>query len=286
MEIIENNLQFKDMSTRNSTERIILHHADAKNCSAEDIHRWHLNNGWSGAGYHFLVRKDGKVYRLRPEDKVGAHAYGANYDSLGICFEGNFMEEDMPAEQIKAGQELVAYLKNKYNITTVQKHKDVCATSCPGDKFPFDEIANSEASNEIISQPQESENKGNVARIQAVLNERYGLNIAVDNIYGNETRKALVKGLQTELNKQFGSKLAVDGIFGTNTYNACINVRIGAEGNITWLIQSMLICKLFNINADGIFGPATESAVREFQSRNGLSADGICGKNTFSKLFK
>ena len=95
-----------------------------------------------------------------------------------------------------------------------------------------------------------------------------------------------MKGLQTELNKQFGSKLAVDGIFGTNTYNACINVRRGAEGNITWLIQSMLICKLFNINADGIFGPATESAVREFQKRNGLLQDGIVGKNTFIKLFK
>ena len=286
MEIIETNLQFKDMSTRKATQRIILHHADAKNCSAEDIHRWHLNNGWSGAGYHFLVRKDGKVYRLRPEDKVGAHAYGANYDSLGICFEGNFMEEDMPAEQIKAGQELVAYLKNKYNITTVQRHKDVCSTNCPGDKFPFNEIADSETSNEVVSQPQESENKGNVARIQAILNDKYGLSIAVDNIYGNETKKSLVKGLQTELNKQFGSKLAVDGIFGTNTYNACINVRKGAEGNITWLIQSMLICKLFNINADGIFGPATESAVREFQKRNGLSQDGIVGKNTFNKLFK
>jgi len=48
----------------------------------------------------------------------------------------------------------------------------------------------------------------------------------------------------------------------------------------------MLICKLFNINADGIFGPATESAIREFQKRNGLSQDGIVGKNTFSKLFK
>lgn len=57
MEIIETNLEFKDMSTRKSTERIILHHADAKNCSAEDIHRWHLGNGWSGAGYHFLVKK-------------------------------------------------------------------------------------------------------------------------------------------------------------------------------------------------------------------------------------
>ena len=280
MEIIETNLQFKDMSTRKSTERIILHHADAKNCSADDIHRWHLSNGWSGAGYHFLVRKDGKVYRLRPEDKVGAHAYGANYNSLGICFEGDYMQEDMPEAQKEAGQELVAYLKNKYKISTVQKHKDVCVTSCPGDKFPFDQIANE------TGESKPSKEKGKIAIIQTSLNEKYGLNISVDNIYGNETKKALVKGLQTELNKQFGSKLAVDGIFGTNTYNACINVRRGAEGNITWLIQSMLICHSFNINADGIFGPATESAVREFQKRNGLSVDGIVGKNTFNKLFK
>ncbi len=286
MNIIETNLEFKDMSTRKSTERIILHHADAKSCSAEDIHRWHLSNGWSGAGYHFLVRKDGTIYRLRPEDKVGAHAYGSNYNSLGICFEGNFMEEEMPAEQIKAGQELVTYLKHKYNITTVQAHRDVCATSCPGDKFPFDEIANFESSNEIIPQPQENVQKVNVARIQSTLNERYGLNIAVDNIYGNETRKALVRGLQTELNKQYHRGLAVDGIFGTNTYNACINVRKGAEGNITYLIQAMLVCHSFDVDADGIFGPATESAVRDFQSKNGLSQDGIVGKNTFNKLLK
>lgn len=286
MEIIETNLEFKDMSTRKATQRIILHHADAKNCSAEDIHRWHLNNGWSGAGYHFLVRKDGKVYRLRPEDKVGAHAYGSNYNSIGVCFEGNYMEEDMPEVQKQAGKELVVYLKNKYKISTVQKHKDVCATSCPGDKFPFDEIANSETNNKVIPQSQKNVPKGNVARIQAILNDKYGLSIAVDNIYGNETKKALVKGLQTELNKQYGRGLAVDGIFGTNTYNSCINVRKGAEGNITYLIQAMLVCHSFDIDADGIFGPATESAVKEFQSRNGLSVDGIVGKNTFNKLFK
>lgn len=286
MNIIETNLEFKDMSTRKSTERIILHHAGAKNCSAEDIQRWHLNNGWAGAGYHFLVRKDGKMYRLRPEDKVGAHAYGSNYNSIGICFEGDYMAEDMLEAQKEAGKELVAYLKNKYNISTVQKHRDVCATSCPGDKFPFDEIVNSETSNEIIPQPQKDVPKGNVARIQAILNDKYGLSIAVDNIYGNETKKALVKGLQTELNKQYRRGLAVDGIFGTNTYNACINVRKGAEGNITYLIQAMLVCHSFDIDADGIFGNATENAVKDFQSRNGLSVDGIVGKNTFNKLFK
>ena len=280
MNIINTNLNFKQMDTRSSTQRIILHHAAAKKCSAEDIHRWHLNNGWSGAGYHFLVRKDGTIYRLRPEDKVGAHAYGSNYDSLGICFEGDYKEETMQEEEIKAGRELVNFLKNKYGINTVQVHKNVNATNCPGDNFPFDQIANE------TGESKPSKEKGKIAIIQTSLNEKYGLNISVDNIYGNETKKALVQGLQTELNKQYHRSLAVDGIFGANTYNACINVRKGAEGNITYLIQAMLICKLFNINADGIFGIATESAVREFQKRNGLSQDGIVGKNTFSKLFK
>ena len=41
MQIIETNLQFKDMSTRKVTERIILHHAYAKKCSAE-IGRAHV----------------------------------------------------------------------------------------------------------------------------------------------------------------------------------------------------------------------------------------------------
>lgn len=291
MEIIETNLNFKAMDTRTKTERIILHHAAATNCSAEDIHRWHLSNGWSGAGYHFLVRKDGKVYRLRPEDKVGAHAYGSNYNSLGVCFEGNYMEEDMPAIQIQAGKELVTYLKEKYGISTVQKHKDVCATSCPGDKFPFDEIVNGTTSSTIeVSTEKTTENdneeEGKVATIQKTVNGRYGLSIAVDNIYGNETRKALVKGLQTELNKQFNGGLDVDGIFGNATYNACVNVRKGAEGNITYLIQAMLVCHNFDLDVDGIFGSATENAVKEFQRRNNLSVDGICGKNTFNKLFK
>lgn len=286
MKIIETNLEFRNLEKRKLTRRVILHHAEASNCTAEDIHRWHLNRGWAGAGYHFLVRKDGTTYRLRPEDTVGAHAYGSNYDSIGICFEGKYMEEDMPEAQIKAGQELVAYLKNKYGITTVQRHKDVCATSCPGDRFPFDEIANSKINNEVIPQPQENENKGNIARIQAVLNERYGLNIAVDNIYGNETKKALVKALQIELNQQYNKGLAVDGIFGVKSKAGAITVRNGATGNITYLIQTMLICHSFNIDADGIFGQATENAIKEFQARNSLTADGICGRNTFYVLFR
>ena len=51
---------------------------------------------------------------------------------------------------------------------------------------------------------------GKIARIQRTLNERYGYSVGVDNIYGPETKTALVKGLQHELNVQFGADLIED----------------------------------------------------------------------------
>lgn len=212
MEIINTNLNFKAMSNRQTTDRIILHHSASSVASAEDIHRWHLNNGWEGAGYHFLVRKDGKVYRMRSEEKIGAHAYMNNYNSIGICFEGNFEVEEMPDVQVQSGKELVAYLKNKYHINKVQGHRDVNSTSCPGRNFRFNEIANGQVTSVVTEKPKENA-KGKIADIQSTLNSRYGFNIAVDNIYGNETKKALVKALQTELNKQFNANLVVDRYF-------------------------------------------------------------------------
>lgn len=285
MEIIETNLDFDYMSERNSTERTILHHAEASVCSAEDIHRWHKQKGWSGAGYHFLVRKDGSIYRMRPEDKVGAHAYGSNYNSIGICAEGKYQEETMPEVQKNSIVELCKYLCNKYSISTIQKHSDVCATSCPGSMYPFEEIKqaifdNKEVEQQITPVEDKNSNMGIVATIQSTLNQRYGLNIAVDNIYGNETKKALVKALQ----KIIG--VTADGIFGPVTKSHCPNIRKGNTGTIVTLIQSILVCHGFDISVDGDFGDETDKAVRAFQARNNLTVDGIVGKNTFNCLFK
>jgi hypothetical protein len=46
--------------------------------------------------------------------------------------------------------------------------------------------------------------------IQKWLNDTCGTGIAEDNIYGSQTKKALVKALQTELNRQYGAGLVVD----------------------------------------------------------------------------
>ena len=141
MNIIETYLKFGTLSKRSSTTRILIHHAAAAKMTVEQVHSVHKGNGWPGIGYHFYVRKDGSIYRGRPEDCVGAHASGSNSDSLGICFEGNFENELMSSVQKEAGKWLVAYLKKKYSITKVQKHSYVNATACPGKNFPFDEIA-------------------------------------------------------------------------------------------------------------------------------------------------
>ena len=38
--------------------------------------------------------------------------------------------------------------------------------------------------------------------------------------------------------------------------------------------------------ADGICGAATVSAIRAFQTANGLTADGICGQDTWGALLR
>ena len=52
------------------------------------------------------------------------------------------------------------------------------------------------------------------------------------------------------------------------------------------LIQMALFIKGYNINMDKKFENKTLMIVGQFQNDNGLTSDGIVGKNTFKKLFE
>lgn len=123
-----------------------------------------------------------------------------------------------------------------------------------------------------------------IAEVQEWLNNTYNAGLAVDGIYGEKTHAALVAALQTELNKQFNAGLDVDGIWGPKTKAACANVRKGAQGNLTRIIQCCLLIFRCDVSLDGIFGEKTESAVKEFQSAKGISIDGVVGINTWTKM--
>ena len=57
-------------------------------------------------------------------------------------------------------------------------------------------------------------------------------------------------------------------------------LKKGSKGEDVKKIQAFL-----KITADGDFGPGTEKAVKEWQLKNKLTADGIVGDNTFAKMF-
>ena len=145
LEIIDAQLDFRECLKKRdikAIDMIVLHHSAsvAVNTTIYSIHRWHLQRGWFGCGYHYVIHSDGTVFQGRPIDTVGAHVRGHNERSVGICVVGNFEEEHPTLRQIESLNALLDYLKNDklrgQNIS-IKKHKDLAATLCPGRNFTF-----------------------------------------------------------------------------------------------------------------------------------------------------
>ncbi len=142
VKIIETNLQFKDLIQRSCTEKIVIHHTgnpEDDNLSAAEIHQSHLNQGWTGIGYHFVVRKDGSIERGRPLECIGSHTYGYNQCSIGIHVCGNFEIAEPTQEQLNVLPMLIADLCDTYGLIAgkdiVLGHRDLMATACPGENL-------------------------------------------------------------------------------------------------------------------------------------------------------
>ena len=68
----------------------------------------------------FMVKRDGTIYRLMPENWMARHVIGLNYSSIGIENIGGKSnnKEDLTPQQVKANISLVRYLKDKYPTIT------------------------------------------------------------------------------------------------------------------------------------------------------------------------
>lgn len=69
----------------------IIHCSDSDIPAHDDISvidSWHKAKGWAGVGYHFFIKRSGKLQYGRPLAQQGAHTAGYNQDSIGICLHG------------------------------------------------------------------------------------------------------------------------------------------------------------------------------------------------------
>ena len=63
------------------------------------------------------------------------------------------------------------------------------------------------------------------------------------------------------------------------------NLRYGSRGDkVKELQQKLKRCGYYTGSIDGIFGSGTQAAVKNFQKKNGLTADGIVGPKTAAAL--
>ncbi len=120
-------------------DKIIVHCSatpEGRDISAATIDKWHKERGWSGIGYHFVVKLDGTIEYGRMVDKVGAHCKGHNSNSIGVCYIGG-VDSDMNAkdtrtnEQVATLLELIRILKKMHPGVEVFGHRDFSTKECP-----------------------------------------------------------------------------------------------------------------------------------------------------------
>ena len=63
------------------------------------------------------------------------------------------------------------------------------------------------------------------------------------------------------------------------------NLRYGSTGDEVRKLQEALNKSGYSLDVDGIFGQNTQSAVEDYQRKNGLDVDGIAGEMTQGKLY-
>lgn len=115
-----------------------------------NINRQHLNRGFAGIGYHYLISRgtggskpDGSLYGARPDNKIGAHTAGHNSRSLGISMIANCAKmgtynspsaDDYPTtKQKKTLEYTLLWLLFKTGLIRMSTNKSVIIKTGSGD---------------------------------------------------------------------------------------------------------------------------------------------------------
>ncbi|WP_082608474.1 N-acetylmuramoyl-L-alanine amidase [Oerskovia sp. Root918] len=114
------------------------------------IYAYHSQTrGWGDIGYNFLVDKFGRVWEGRAGgvelETIGAHTTSYNSQTFGVSVLGNYQEATVSNEAVTAVVRILAWKMSLLGIDaggtmsvngkvlpTIIGHRDVAATSCPG----------------------------------------------------------------------------------------------------------------------------------------------------------
>jgi N-acetylmuramoyl-L-alanine amidase len=128
--------------------RFIVVHCSATPPDADigvaEIREWHKAQGWEDVGYHYVIRRNGRVEDGRSRGHQGSHVAGHNHESVGLCLVGGVRrtpdadgrddvdgprwdlipDANFTAAQLAALESAVTLLTAQYPKATVRGHRD------------------------------------------------------------------------------------------------------------------------------------------------------------------
>lgn len=126
--------------SQRTINEIIVHctaTGEGRDYDVATIRSWHIRQGWSDIGYHYLIRLDGTIETGRDVNIAGAHCQGHNTHSIGVCYVGGVTADyDTPKDTRTEAQkdalvQLLVHLRALYPKATIHGHRDFAAKACP-----------------------------------------------------------------------------------------------------------------------------------------------------------
>ena len=87
--------------------------------------------GWENPGYHYVIRPDGSIFAMLPENKVSNGVQGYNSTSINIAYVGGITKDNKKGIDNRTDEQkgtlytLLYTLKKRYPEAYVMGHRDI-----------------------------------------------------------------------------------------------------------------------------------------------------------------
>ena len=148
LHIAENIRNYHAEDIMRKIDSIVIHCTDTPDYHPSDpafdsfgvaqVREWHTRpvkeggRGWSDVGYHYIIRRTGKVEKGRDDKTPGAHCEHFNLQTIGIAYVGR---EKPTVAQVDALRGLIAKKMDQYKVPVsgIKGHCELNKNkSCPG----------------------------------------------------------------------------------------------------------------------------------------------------------
>lgn len=127
------------MNKRKITHIFVHCTATLPTATVESIQQGWRNIGWKNPGYHYIIKADGTIVSLQPEDKAANGVKGYNAHAIHVAYIGGLRmlngtkiyEDTRTLEQMAGLRQILRELRGRYPKAIILGHRSVWGEYTP-----------------------------------------------------------------------------------------------------------------------------------------------------------